>query len=157
MNRVRLLSIVACVAFGLVATREVPTVMADDRPDIGIVQSEIPEGKGDILVVYSATWCGPCQAMRPQWTLLRGQGYRVVYIDVDEPHKYDGRYDYQTKALVDKVTKSIPKSVPTVRTWNSETEQFVGKPIVGYTSASKVKENLWKPSSSKELVPERSR
>lgn len=153
-TNVKVLAIVACVAFGLVCTGQVPQVMADDRPDIGIVVAEpVPEGKADILVVYGATWCGPCQAMRPQWSLLRSQGYTVVYIDIDEPHKYDGKYPGQTKEFVEKV-KARPRSVPFVRYYNTDKGEFVGGSHTGYVTPTKIKKTLWKPSSSKALVPE---
>ena len=157
MRYVRLLSIVACVAtFGLIASTEVPFVMAGDGPDIGIVEpsNEVPAGKADTLVVYSADWCGPCVAMRPQWTLLRSQGYRVVYIDADNHHKYDNRWDYQTKALVEKLAKDYPRSIPTVKWYNSRTDKWIGDAHVGYISPQKCRERLWKTSSSPVLVPE---
>lgn len=157
MRYVRLLSIVACLAtFGFIVPAEVPSVLANDGPDIGIVEhnDQVPEGKADTLVVYSATWCRPCVAMRPQWTLLRSQGYKIVYINIDDPHKYDGRWEYQTKALVEKLAKDFPESVPTVRWYNSRTEKWVGDSHVGYINLADCRKRLWKTSSSKVLVPE---
>ena len=157
MRYVKLLSFVACLAtLGLILPAEVPSVMADDYPDIGVVvpSDEVPEGKADILVVYSASWCRPCVAMRPNWTLLRGQGYKVLYIDHGNPHKYDGRWDYQTKELVEKLSKDYPRQVPTVKWYNSRTGKWVGEQHVGYISPADCRKRLWKTSSSKVLVPE---
>lgn len=155
MNHVKVFATLACVAIGFLFTGKVPSLMATDLPDIGLVETEpVPEGKADILVVYSASWCGPCVAMRPQWTLLRSQGYKVVYIDVDEPHKYDDKYPGQTEEFVAKVSKSLPPRVPHVKYWNSDKEEFLKAFHVGYVSPNKIKETLWKPSSSTGLVPE---
>jgi thiol-disulfide isomerase/thioredoxin len=146
--------LVACLAaVGSFCSGQVPDDVRNDRPDVGLVP-EVPEDKGDILVVYSATWCGPCQAMRPQWTLLRSQGYKVVYIDIDNPHAFVGAFDYITTEIVDKALEKRPRSVPTLRYYNSSTRAFLKHERVGYTSLDKVKERLWKPSSSRGLVPE---
>ena len=34
------------------------------------------------LLVFSASWCGPCKAFKP--TLLELEQERLVYIDIDE-------------------------------------------------------------------------
>jgi hypothetical protein len=151
--------LVACLAaVGSFCKGQVPTDVRDDYPDIGLVLTEVcPEDKGDILVVYSATWCGPCQAMRPQWTLLRSQGYKVVYVDIDNPHKYDGRWEYQTPEIVAKAMETPPRVVPTIRYYNSYAGAFLKNQKTGVQSLDSVKEALWKPSSSKALVPERRR
>lgn len=155
MNHVKVFAIVACLAFGLVCQGEVSPVVANDSYDLGLVESQIPEGKADILVVYSASWCGPCQASRPQWALLRSQGYKVVYVDIDHPHKHNGDWDYQTPEIVEKAMEQRPRAVPTLRFYNSETETFLDdKKLTGMQTLNKVKETLWKPSSSKGLVPE---
>jgi len=97
--------------------------------------------------------------MRPYWVTLRAQGYKVVYIDVDDPHKYDGKWEYQTKDLVNFVDSVPVRAVPTVRFYNSDMQAWLalnGKPyeITGLTSGTKVKTYLWKPSSSTGLLPE---
>ena len=155
-NVTKAVLLAACVVFGSFVQGQVPNDVPNDRYDIGINSEKVercPKDKADTLIVYSATWCGPCQMMKPQWTLLRAQGYKVVYIDVDDPHKYDGKYPYQTADLVSFVDSYEVKSVPTVRFYNSDHEAWLavkGKPfqIVGLTSTSKVKKYLWKPSSS---------
>ncbi len=156
MRYVKILSTLACLAtIGLVYSDKVPSLLANDRPDIGIVEAEkCPEDKGDILVVYSAKWCGPCAVLQPHWTTLRAQGYKVVYIDVDEPYKHIGRWEYQTKEMVEKAIKRIPKTVPTVRYYNTHSGRFLEKQVTGLHSLKTTKEALWKPSSSTGLVPE---
>jgi hypothetical protein len=156
MNHVRLLLAVATLAtFGLILQGEVPSVVADDSYNLGLVESEVcPEDKGDTLVVYSAKWCGPCQVMRAQWPVLRGQGYKVVYIDIDDPYNQVGRFDYVTTTIVDKAMEKRPRSVPTMRYYNSDAEKFLKEKVVGMQSLDKIKERLWKPSSSTVLVPE---
>ncbi len=37
----------------------------------------------DQIVVYSATWCGPCQQLSPVLQSLEQEGYEVVHRDVD--------------------------------------------------------------------------
>ena len=37
----------------------------------------------DQIVVYSATWCGPCRQLSPVLRSLELEGYRVVHRDVD--------------------------------------------------------------------------
>ena len=37
----------------------------------------------DQIVVYSATWCGPCQRLNPVLQSLTQEGYKVVHRDVD--------------------------------------------------------------------------
>jgi thioredoxin 1 len=37
----------------------------------------------DQIVVYSATWCGPCQRLNPVLQSLKQEGYKVVHRDVD--------------------------------------------------------------------------
>lgn len=159
MRYVKVLAVVVCLAtIGLIYSDKVPSIMANDRPDIGIVEAEqCPEDKGDILVVYSATWCGPCAILRPNWATLRGQGYKVVYIDVDQPYKHIGNWDYQTKEIVEKAMEKRPKSVPTMRYYNTDSGRFLEKQVTGLHSLKTIKEALWKPSSSTGLVPELSR
>lgn len=156
-KNVKLLTALACLAtIGLIHNSEISSVVANNGPDIGIVVTEqCPEDKADTLVVYSATWCGPCVAMAPHWVTLRAQGYKVVYIDIDNPHKYDGRWEYQTPEIVDKAMETRPSVVPTIRYYNSSTDAFLKHQKVGLQSLNSIKESLWKPSSSTDSVPVR--
>jgi len=149
---------VSCLVLGSFAQGQVPANVQDDGPDIGIVRQETcPADKADTLIVYSATWCVPCQASKPQWVLLRSQGYKVVYINIDHPHKHDGDWEYQTPEIVDKAIAKRPRVVPTLRYYNSHTGAFLKHELTGRQRLDKIKEALWKPSSSTDLVPEQQR
>ena len=50
--------------------------------------------KADQLVVYSASWCPPCQRLKPVLQALQQEGYRVVSRDV-EKESDQLKYDYQ--------------------------------------------------------------
>jgi len=39
--------------------------------------------RGDCVVAFGATWCVPCQQMRPIEEKLRGEGYDIRYVDID--------------------------------------------------------------------------
>lgn len=148
MRNAILIATLVCLALSpLHVTAKDPAVSEAINYDIGL-NPTIPEGKADTLVVYSATWCGPCQAMRPTWVALRAEGYKVVYVDVDEPHKYDGRWPYQTAELVDRVTQYEPRAVPTVRWYNSVTNEFLPDKVTGLTDRDRVKTHLWRPDDS---------
>jgi thioredoxin 1 len=47
------------------------------------------------LLVFSASWCGPCKAMKP--TLLELDQSRLVYYDIDEA--MDERAQYEVRAV----------------------------------------------------------
>jgi len=54
------------------------------------------------LLVFSASWCGPCKAFKP--TLLELDQERLVYIDIDELPEIRRDYNVQsvpTTILVD--------------------------------------------------------
>lgn len=40
--------------------------------------------KADCVVVFSATWCTPCQQMRPAEEKLIGEGYDLRCVDIDQ-------------------------------------------------------------------------
>lgn len=42
--------------------------------------------KADCVLAFGATWCGPCQQMKPIESQLRKEGYDIRCVDVDE-HK----------------------------------------------------------------------
>lgn len=164
MKYVQMATILICLAFASVATAQVPVDLENDVFDIGLtVTEEIPEGKADTLIVYSAGGCMPCLMMRPIWASLRLWGYKVVDINVNDPHKHDARRPYQTAELVDRCMATKPEKVPTIRWYNSDSEKFLTDEdgdvmqIVGRTSTKKVKEHLWKTSSSRDYQPVRLR
>ncbi len=82
-----------CSAFAtlsLIAT----SVLAADTHDVQMSLSHrIPagtqptsaflEGKANRIVVYSASWCLPCQQLKPVIESLKKEGYKVVYRDID--------------------------------------------------------------------------
>lgn len=141
MRYVKILTIATCLATtGLISQTKIPPLVADNRGDIGIVDT-----KADTAVVYSARWCPPCQFMRPIWGQLRDEGYRVVYIDIDHPHKYDNKWAYQTEELVSRFAQHRPKVVPTIRFYNSNTKSFIADELEGLRTPQEIKAHLWKP------------
>lgn len=42
-----------------------------------------PVDKANRIVVYTASWCGPCQRLKPVLISLKQEGYQVVYRDID--------------------------------------------------------------------------
>ena len=85
----------------------------------------------DQIVVYSATWCGPCQRLSPVLQSLTQEGYKVVHRDVDRD--IDAlKYEYG--------------AVPTIF--------FVRNNVViraetGYRSKEQIKQTLMPDSQSK--------
>jgi thioredoxin 1 len=47
------------------------------------------------LLVFSASWCGPCKAFKP--TLLELEQDKLVYIDIDEMPEI--RRDYEVRSV----------------------------------------------------------
>jgi thiol-disulfide isomerase/thioredoxin len=43
----------------------------------------VRDGMADQIVVYSATWCMPCQRLHPVLMSLKQEGYQVTHRDVD--------------------------------------------------------------------------
>lgn len=156
MKNVATFAIVACLAFTQVHVQgQVPSDVEGHRYDLGLVEAEqIPEGKGDTLVVRSASWCGPCRAMKPQWKVAKGQGYRVIEIDVDKPVWKKP----EDKELVIRYSDEArdDTSVPDVYVINSQTGEVVSE-WHKFVRLSEVKKTLWKPSSSTGLLPDVSR
>ena len=50
--------------------------------------------KADRVVVYSASWCGPCQRLKPILATLKREGYRVEQFDIDK-HADKLKYDHK--------------------------------------------------------------
>jgi thiol-disulfide isomerase/thioredoxin len=111
----------------------------------------VPADKGDVLVVIGAKWCGPCMRMYPQWKTLRALGYRVVYIDYDRP-TWDSDKP-EDEAIVREFAAKRDKSVPDVYVYNTETKEIVEE-WHQLVRVPTIKEHLWKPSSSKDYLPE---
>ena len=76
------------------------------------------------LLVFSASWCGPCQGFKP--TLLELEQDRLVYVDIDE--KPEIRADYEVR------------SVPTVILVDEDGEEI--ERLVGAQSLSRLQELL---------------
>lgn len=50
----------------------------------GPIYADQYKDRGDALVVYSASWCGPCQRLKPKLIRLKSLGYRVEIRDIDK-------------------------------------------------------------------------
>ncbi|WP_306483972.1 co-chaperone YbbN [Anaerococcus sp.] len=55
-------------------------------------RSEVENGKGLMLVDFSATWCGPCKMQGPVLEGLESD-YTIFNIDVDESEDIAGQYN----------------------------------------------------------------
>ena len=85
----------------------------------------------DQIVVYSATWCGPCQQLRPALQSLAQEGYTIVQQDVDRD--IDAlKYEYN--------------AVPTIYFVRNN---VVIKTETGYRSKKHIKQTLVPSSRSK--------
>lgn len=144
----RYAAIVACacyLAIGSVTEGKVPGDVAGSRYDIGRVETIVPADKADTLIIYSATWCAPCQKMKPMLAKLRSQGYRVVSIDTDTHTSKQKMTAWEKASFLE----FEPKKVPTLYWYNSRIKETIGVGHAGSTiTTSKIKERLWKKSSS---------
>lgn len=64
------------------------------------------------LLVFSASWCGPCKAFKP--TLLELEQDKLVYIDIDEMPEISKDYNVQsvpTVILVDDDGEEVTRLV----------------------------------------------
>lgn len=80
---------------------------------ISLAQTVIPaharsSTKADAIVVYSATWCIPCQKLKPVLLKLKKLGYRVCVRDYDKiktgefrPEKVPAIYLFNGPKLLD--------------------------------------------------------
>ena len=103
---------------------------------------ETPEGKADRIVVFGATWCGPCQSLKTiTLPALKVQGYKVEYLDVDkEKEKIAEKYSGIKRGKGDDLNRWI--SVPTIFYIRDD---MIIKKEVGFQTAVHVKKVLWKP------------
>ena len=76
------------------------------------------------LLVFSASWCGPCNGFKP--TLLELDQERLIYVDIDE--KPEIRADYEVR------------SVPTVILVDEDGTEI--ERLVGAQSLSRLQELL---------------
>ena len=84
--------LLCAVALGLTSGGE--SAFAASPPKIATQQlvTGSPD-KADRLVVYTASWCGPCRKLKPILHALTEEGYRVDYLDVDKS-RADLEYSY---------------------------------------------------------------
>ena len=97
-------SIVPCTALFVFATTVTAADLSDgtamrlkaiskiDSPSVQV--SENHDGKADRIVVYSASWCAPCQRLKPILSSLKHEGYQVEYFDIEKDNdklKYEHR------------------------------------------------------------------
>jgi thioredoxin 1 len=64
------------------------------------------------LLVFSASWCGPCQGFKP--TLLELDQERLVYVDIDQDPETRMQYEVRsvpTVILVDEDGKELERLV----------------------------------------------
>ncbi len=55
---------------------------------------KVENGKGLILVDFSATWCGPCKMQHPILEELENEtDYSIYNVDVDESEDIAGKYN----------------------------------------------------------------
>ncbi|MDU2584657.1 MAG: thioredoxin domain-containing protein [Anaerococcus prevotii] len=55
-------------------------------------RTEVENGKGLMLVDFSATWCGPCKMQGPVLEGLESD-YTIYNVDVDESEDIAGQYN----------------------------------------------------------------
>ncbi len=93
------------------------------------------DGKANQIVVYTASWCSPCQRLKPVLMSLKKEGYKVVYRDVDrDSDKLSYPYDV----------------VPTIYFVRND---VVIKKETGYRTKEQIKKNLILEVGSEPLEP----
>lgn len=84
---------VRTILFAMLQLAAVVAIFADvnhQAPDNGIAGfdlsgSNIPiaQVKADRVVIVGATWCAPCQRLKPTIKQVKSEGYDVNYIDIE--------------------------------------------------------------------------
>jgi thioredoxin 1 len=62
------------------------------------MQAQVIDAPGTAAAVFSASWCGPCKAYKPEIAQVieqYGEKARIVNIDVDEARRLANRYEVQ--------------------------------------------------------------
>src|SRR5262249_30911651 len=61
---------------------------------IALIATPAGDAAGEpLLLDFHASWCGPCQEMRPAIALLKKKGYRVKSVDPKESPELAERYE----------------------------------------------------------------
>ncbi|KAA5543575.1 thioredoxin family protein [Roseiconus nitratireducens] len=118
-----------------VVPRQPTTVNAANQVVPTPTPHAVRDHKADRIVVYSATWCGPCQRLKPVLATLKQEGYKVEHLDIDRD--------------ADKL-KYSHRSVPTIYFLRGET--VVGK-VIGYRSKDQITRML--VTSPDRLAPQK--
>jgi|688.fasta_scaffold1368677_2 thioredoxin-like negative regulator of GroEL len=58
---------------------------------------------GKVVIYFTASWCGPCQRIKPVWENLEAQyktqGIKFYKIDVDDPYMQDIKSIFEYKSI----------------------------------------------------------
>lgn len=78
-----------------------------------ITTPNLDETRSPILLDFQASWCGPCQQMRPAIKQLIDNGYPVKEIDIDKSPKFAAKYgvrEVPTFIVVDAEGQELARS-----------------------------------------------